>query len=256
MNHAHHTSPDQIVTVENADGQSRIVVVCEHASHFIPAAFHDLGLADGALHSHAAWDPGALAVARGLSTRLDATLIAAAVSRLVYDCNRPPHAPDAMPTQSEAIKIPGNEGLTPAQRQARVTRYYDPFRTRLSDTIAATPAPVIATIHSFTPLYHGSPRAVEIGILHDTDTRLADAMLHLAPAFTDANVQRNAPYGPEHGVTHTLKEHAIAARHLNVMIEIRNDLIQTSEQQDAMANTVASWLAESLAKLAPAKDAP
>ncbi len=43
-------------------------------------------------------------------------------------------------------------------------------------------------------------------------------------------VQRNAPYGPEHGVTHTLKEHGIANGHMNVMLEIRNDLIDTPER--------------------------
>jgi predicted N-formylglutamate amidohydrolase len=80
-------------------------------------------------------------------------------------------------------------------------------------------------------------------------------MLRLAPSHTNANVQRNAPYGPEHGVTHTLKEHAIKAELFNVMIEIRNDLIQTAQQQDVMADIIANWLLDSLAKLQSAKDA-
>lgn len=249
MNHALHAASDDAVIVENAQGQSCVVIVCEHASYFIPDTFNKLGLARDALQSHAAWDPGALAVAQGMSTRLDATLIASAVSRLVYDCNRPPSALDAMPAQSEAIKIPGNVGLTEAQRQARAARYYKPFRACLTGAIAVTPTPVIVTIHSFNRVYHGETRTVEIGILHDTDARLADVMLQLAHTHTEANVQRNAPYGPEHGVTHTLKEHAIMAGHLNVMIEIRNDLIQTPGQQNEMADSMANWLWESLARL-------
>ena len=105
------------------------------------------------------------------------------------------------------------------------------------------------TVHSFTPIYHGVARTVEIGILHDSDTRLADAMLEIAQAHTDANVQRNAPYGPDHGVTHTLKEHAIKGGHLNVMLEVRNDLIVTSDEQTAMADMLAGWVADACTRV-------
>jgi predicted N-formylglutamate amidohydrolase len=102
---------------------------------------------------------------------------------------------------------------------------------------------VIVTIHSFTPVYHGQHRAVEIGVLHDSDARLADAMLDIAGRHTPLNVLRNAPYGPQDGVTHTLKEHAIRSGHLNVMIEIRSDLIETQRQQTDMAAMLAGWIA-------------
>jgi predicted N-formylglutamate amidohydrolase len=51
-----------------------------------------------------------------------------------------------------------------------------------------------------------------------------------------------------------LKEHAIKAGLFNVMIEIRNDLIQTAQQQDVMADIMTNWLLDSLAKLQSAKD--
>ena len=91
--------------VKNTNGSSSIVIVCEHASSDIPASFNSLGVSQEARKSHAAWDPGALAVAIRLSEQLDAALIAGAVSRLVYDCNRPPDAPDAMPSKSEIFDI-------------------------------------------------------------------------------------------------------------------------------------------------------
>lgn len=246
MNHSDSHLKNDVVTVFNPEGQSSVVLVCEHASFFIPPEYDDLGLSADALQSHAVWDPGALAVARGLSRRMDATLVASNVSRLVYDCNRPPSAPDAMPQQSEAIAVPGNMNLTPAERVARADRYYEPFRSRLEQTIAAKPEPIVVTLHSFTPIYHGQSRAVEIGILHDADARLAEAMLESAPSQTQSKVERNQPYGPEHGVTHTLKEHAIEAGHLNVMLEIRNDLIHTPQDQDTMAACLADWLTAAL----------
>jgi predicted N-formylglutamate amidohydrolase len=249
MNHTQTTSIDDHIKVMNPEGQSPVVVVCEHASFFIPAVFEDLGLAIDALQSHAVWDPGALGVANGLASCIDATVIASGVSRLVYDCNRPPSSPDAMPHQSEAIRVPGNMNLTTSQRQARTDSYYKPFHTALTRAVAAKPAPVIVTIHSFTPVYHGRNRAVEIGVLHDSDSRLADAMLQIAPEHTDAVVLRNAPYGPEHGVTHTLKEHALPNGHLNVMLEIRNDLIQNADQQGEISKRLAKWLSDALALL-------
>ena len=232
----------------NPDGASSVVLVCEHASNFIPASFNGLGLAADARQSHVAWDPGAIGVAARLAQRLDAALIAGAVSRLVYDCNRPPDAPDAMPERSEIFDIPGNIGLSVAARAERIATCYEPFRKALSQTIAQTSAPVLVTIHSFTPVYHGTSRTVELGILHDRDSRLADTMLATAPRHTQADVQRNQPYGPEHGVTHTLKEHAISGGHMNVMLEIRNNLIATEPQQHAIADMLAAWITDAFAQ--------
>ncbi|MGB3244720.1 MAG: N-formylglutamate amidohydrolase [Sulfitobacter sp.] len=247
MNLTDQVPTNDIVLVLNPEGGSSVVVVCEHASCFIPEEFGCLGLSGDDQKSHAAWDLGAMAVAKGLSERLDAKLIASGISRLVYDCNRPPSAPDAMPSQSEVIKVPGNVDLTPEQRRDRIKRYYDPFRAKLNEALLAKS--VLVTIHSFTPIYFGTQRHVEIGILHDTDSRLADVMLQIAPAHLDADVRRNEPYGPQDGVTHTLKEHAIGAGHLNVMLEIRNDLIRTPHEQDAMAARIAGWLTDALERV-------
>ena len=237
------------VLVVNPAGSSSVVLVCEHASHHIPATFLALGLSQANGTSHAAWDPGAFAVAEKLSRHLDAALVASRVSRLVYDCNRPPTAQDAMPARSEIIEVPGNHNLSQSDREARIDAFYRPFHAALHRVIQRIKTPIIVTIHSFTPIYHGQLRSVEIGILHDSDARLADAMLQSDVTHTQANVQRNEPYGPEHGVTHTLKEHAIKDGHLNVMLEIRNDLIETAEQQDHMAAVISAWLVDACAQI-------
>ena len=240
---------DKYVQVVNPAGASDVVLVCEHASHYIPECFGGLGLSEPDKLSHAAWDPGAMAVATHMSHAMDAPLVASGVSRLVYDCNRPPDAAGAMPARSEVIDVPGNANLTPEARADRIVQYYLPFSARLRSVIGQSAAPIIITVHSFTPIYHGKPRAVEIGILHDSDTRLADAMLQTAPAHANFDVQRNAPYGAHDGVTHTLQEHAVKDGHLNVMLEIRNDLIQTPEQQEVMGQVISTWLVDACAQL-------
>ena len=239
---------NEVVEVINAGAKAPLVLVCEHAAREIPACYDGLGLDAAARESHVAWDPGALGVARAMAQDLDAVLVAGRVSRLVYDCNRPPEAPGAMPAQSEIFAIPGNATLDKAGRAERVTRYYEPFRKTLAATIKRVDAPAIVTVHSFTPIYHGKPRNVEIGILHDSDTRLADAMLAVASEFTALNVERNAPYGPQDGVTHTLKEHGLAHGHPHVMLEIRNDLITTEAEQRQMAEMISNWLRAAMAR--------
>jgi len=231
------------VEVLNADGDSCVVLACEHASNRVPGSLNGLGLDAAALRSHIAWDPGARSVALGLSRSLDAPLVASRISRLVYDCNRPPDSPAAMPVRSERFDIPGNAGLSEGARAARVREIYRPFRARLGamlDRRAAGRAPVcLVTIHSFTPVYFETRREVELGILHDSDARLADLMLARASEITGLRSGRNQPYGPEDGVTHTLREHALPRGIPNVMIEIRNDLLEKPRERDAITSALA-----------------
>lgn len=239
------------VAVVNPGAAGDVLLVCEHASLTIPLRLGDLGLSPAARESHIAWDPGALAVSEILSRTLNATLVHQRFSRLVYDCNRPPESPAAMPETSEIFTVPGNQGLTQAQRDARTQALYIPFHATIESIIAERRArgqkTVLVTMHSFTPVYNGKARAVEIGILHDSDTRLADRMLAAASDVSAYRFGRNDPYGPADGVTHTLLLHGIANGFPNVMIEIRNDLIADATSQEVMADLLAGLLQESLA---------
>ena len=248
---------DSSVSLKNTQGTSAIVLVCEHASAHIPPAYRELGLSGGASESHIAWDPGASTTAMHLSKILDAVLIQSAVSRLVYDCNRPPEAHDAIPEHSEIYTIPGNENLSEVERQHRVNCYYRPFENTLSQLLQDHHSnPVLVTVHSFTPVYKGVPRDVELGILHDDDSRIADAMLNAIPeTFRQYSIQRNKPYDAADGVTHTLKLHGVSANRLNVMLEIRNDLLKTETQCLEMAQGIATWLTVALDKLGKAATA-
>lgn len=241
------------VAVENADAGGPIVLVCEHASRRLPEKYGNLGLPPDALDSHIAWDPGALAVSRMLSQHLDAALIHQRFSRLIYDCNRPPDVDAAMPAVSEVHEIPGNAEILPEERQARAEALYFPFRDAISSFIARRKLsghwPVLVTMHTFTPVYHGRRREVELGILHDSDKRLADTMLTMATKDTRYDIRRNEPYGPSDGVTHTLIEQGVKNGLLNVMIEIRNDLVSEDAGQKVMAGYLAELLGESLAAL-------
>lgn len=211
------------------DGAARVLVLCEHASNAFPARFGTLGLSDEVRASHAAWDPGALELARALATDLHAPLVAGGVSRLLYDCNRPPEAADAMPEQSEVFEIAGNRDLDTRARAARIREIYQPFVGEVARVQDAIGARALITMHTFTPVYNGVRRDVEIGILHDSDTRLTDAILARAGTHAPFDIRRNQPYGPEDGVTHSLRIHGIKRAIANVMIEVRNDLVASDQ---------------------------
>ena len=50
---------------------------------------------------------------------------------------------------------------------------------------------------------------MELGILHDRDTRLAEKLI---TSFPGVDARLNEPYGPEDGVLHTLNVHAAPRR--------------------------------------------
>ena len=251
-------SEESPVIQVNENGRSAIVLVCEHAGRVIPEVLGDLGLPHSELSRHIAWDIGAEGMARAMSRLLDAPLILQRYSRLAYDCNRPPEHPGAMPEMSETTPIPGNHGLSHEQRMARAEALYFPFhaavRAAIDKKIEKGVAPVLVTLHSFTRVFKGMERAVELGLLHDADDRLARQLLALTQADSPATDARlNEPYGPQDGVAHTLNLHGNSRGITNVMIEVRNDLIAEAEGQAAWAGQLASRLQRALSGPAAGK---
>ncbi|WP_421780656.1 N-formylglutamate amidohydrolase [Kiloniella litopenaei] len=241
LNSDNNSSTESVVKTTNLSGHGEYVIICEHASNHIPVKYNNLGLSDDDIKQHIAWDPGALAVAQQLSKQLDAPLVEQCVSRLVYDCNRPPEAWNAMPFQSEIFEIPGNANLSQEERENRINNVYKPFKEAVTACLDKktndSHKPVIITVHSFTPVYKGQKRDVEIGFLHDKDNRFAEQLIQSFAAETSNYVLRlNEPYAPVDGVTHTLTEHALPRGLMNVMLEIRNDLIADQDTQDNMAS--------------------
>ena len=253
MLHVTDTPPNQILSrkdgpaaeVVNPGGGAPICLVCEHASAFIPTSLAALELADDDRYSHAVWDIGAEALARDLSARLGALLVLGRVSRLVYDCNRPPERDDAIPSKTETIEIPGNRNLSPDERAMRVREIYEPLHQTISDALDAyETAPVLVTIHSFTPTWFGVLRPTELGLLHDDDPWLAQAMMRAADP--SLRTELNQPYSAADGVTHTLAKHANVRGLRNVMIEVRNDLLSDAHAVARIAGVLEAMLNSAL----------
>ena len=233
----------------NETGASPFVLICEHASNLLPRRLGTLGLTEVDLKRHIAYDIGAASTARTLSRLLDAPLIMQRYSRLVYDCNRPPEQPSAMPELSEIFDIPGNKNLSAVDRLVRVTEIARPFHaaieSHLDKRAAGGQRAIPVSIHSFTKNYKGKDRAVELGLLFDRDPWLAN---QLVKSYPDLNVQLNEPYGPKDGVMHLMNLHAAPRGLHHLMIEIRNDLIDTERGQQQWAQRLSVPLMKAATK--------
>jgi len=230
----------------NENASANLLLVCEHASNFIPSRLQNLQIDDEVLTSHAALDIGALALAKSMSRLLDAPLVSTTISRLVYDCNRPCGAVDAIPQTSEIYAIPGNRGLGEADVRERFESVYQPFETAISGCLEKfIEPPLLVTVHSFTPVYQGEIRDVDIGMIFGQDHRLGEQLVALAPQQTNLRVEANQPYGPGDGVTHTLDIHGNARGLLNAMIEVNNSLLGSDEECAQMGYLLAILIAQS-----------
>ena len=228
------------VVVENPDGVGPIVIVCDHASNRIPADYASFGFEEDALQTHIAWDPGALAVARLLSTELDTPLIWPDVSRLIIDCNRAADVPSLIVTESEGRQVEANRALS--DEESIHGAYHAVIEACLARRQAAHLPTSLIAIHSYTPVYLGKVRPWQVGILFDDDRRMADLLIRALKADPGLTIGINEPYSPADHVYYTVARHARPRDLPAAMIEIRNDEIGDEAGQRRWAERLAKIL--------------
>jgi predicted N-formylglutamate amidohydrolase len=232
-------------TVLNADGAGRIVLVCEHASNFVPARYERLGLPVAELERHIAFDIGVKPITEMLATMIDAPAILSGYSRLLIDNNRPLFSPESIPTISELTRIPGNEGIAEDEVRFRQATYFEPFqqavRAVLDQRLAKGRPTIVFGLHSFTPVFKGHVRPWHVGVLFDRAKRFSNALMrHLEE--DGRVVAANEPYRIEEGFDYTVPVHGTARGLDAALIEIRQDLITTAAQQETWAKLIARAL--------------
>jgi predicted N-formylglutamate amidohydrolase len=150
------------VLVERARSSAPVVFVADHAGPRLPRRLGDLGLGAFDLERHIAYDIGILPVAQALARAFDAPFVAQTYSRLVIDCNRPTHVAQSIPEISELTPIPGNLELPDAARRARIEALFRPYHATIEALLEARARAglrtVLVAMHSFTPVYKGTPR--------------------------------------------------------------------------------------------------
>jgi predicted N-formylglutamate amidohydrolase len=234
-----------------------LVLLCDHASAFIPRALDSLGLDEAQRARHIALDIGIAEVTRLLAQRLGAPAVLSHFSRLVVDPNRPQDDPTLIPQISDGVIVPGNRELAPEQRAARLAAFYWPYHEAIAGAIETKAraltrqgkAPVIVSMHSFTPVMKGVERPWQVGILWNRDARLPRRLIARLRA-RGLTVGDNQPYSGRDGHGHTLHNHAEPRGLAHALIELRQDLIDTQQGAADWAALLGEVLADCLAEAA------
>lgn len=217
------------VQLHNAEGRAPHLIVCDHASHAVPAKLGNLGLTDAELQQHIGWDPGALDIAKHLADALDAPLIYSSYSRLVCDLNRYESDPASMLATSDGIVVPGNAKLSPAARFRRIDEifrpYHDAIRERLDAFERAGVVPTVLSIHTCTDTLNGAYRPWPISLSYAADTRISKTLVADLRARQVCEVGDNEPYSLDVGIDFTTCEHAMRRGLAHMQVEFRQDLV-------------------------------
>ena len=219
---------------------SNLLLLCDHAQNRLPPQYGDLGLSKAALSMHIAYDLGAEPLTRLLAERLGAAAVMACYSRLLIDPNRGEDDPTLIVSDSDGTPIPGNAAIDDAERQRRIAKYYLPYHQAIhsivSAKVAAGQAPVLVSIHSFTPTWRGAPRPWHVGVLWETDPHFARHLIAELSSDLTIVVGDNEPYSGAAPTNSTLNKHAVSRELSHVLVEIRQDLLADEAGVEAWAD--------------------
>jgi predicted N-formylglutamate amidohydrolase len=216
-----------------------IVLIADHAHRELPDEYGDLGLPATEFDRHIAYDIGVEMVTRSLAGLLGAPAVMARFSRLLIDPNRGEDDPTLIRQLYDGTIVPGNYRIDPEERERRLDRFYRPYHDAVAAMIASVAhesrrAPLILSVHSFTPVMQGHVRPWHVGILWDMDHRVPWPLIQMLAEDRSLVVGDNEPYdGALLG--DTMFRHAIVNGFPHALIEIRQDLISDPKGAGAWA---------------------
>lgn len=243
---------EEAFSILPGDADRGVLILCDHASNAMPDAFGLLGLDAHQLLRHIAYDIGAEIVSRVLAAELNCPAVLSRFSRLLIDPNRGRDDPTLVPMIADGAIVPGNARIDAEGVAARIARFYAPYDDAIGSTISAMRAsgrnPVIFAMHSFTPVMKGVERPWHVTVIWNFDPRLNLPFLQSLRQEADLIVGENEPYQSGYRGD-TLDRHAINAGLAHVLVEVRQDLIDTPAK-------AASWGKRLARHLEPLLDEP
>ncbi|WP_297322532.1 N-formylglutamate amidohydrolase [uncultured Bartonella sp.] len=217
----------------HGDMKSGIVLICDHASNNLPSQYGSLGLEHSQFKRHIAYDIGAAALTKALAERLNAPAVLSNFSRLLIDANRGKDDPTLIMQLSDGSVIPHNYPMDIGEKEKRIKDFYTPYDAAVGQLIENVSqqsglSPLVISVHSFTPFWHGTPRPWHIGLLWDSDRRVFDPLFDGLTNIHGILVGDNEPYdGALKG--DTMYRHCTKNGIAHILIEVRQDLVATDE---------------------------
>ena len=214
---------DAVEVLTGKRSNATLLITCEHASERLPAPWHWSAPDRWIVGTHWAYDIGASDLSRDMANAFGATAVLARFSRLLADPNREADAPDLFLTRAEGRAVELNASIDGVEHERRLARLWRPYHAAVTREVARSSAPIVLAVHTFTPVWQGVSREVEVGVLFDEEAELAERA-RAALSATGLRVAMNEPYSGRAGLIYSARRHALAYGRKALELEVRQDL--------------------------------
>lgn len=227
----------------------KIIITCEHGGNLIPIEYNYLFKdVENILTSHMGWDIGALKLARVFAKKFSDYFFFATTSRLLIDLNRSLNHPKLYSTFTRDL----NRG----EKKQVLENYYYPYRNKILQTITKEidhdETVLHISVHSFTPIFNGQKRKVDIGLLYDPQRQCEKEMSHFWKARMKAmnkeyHIRFNSPYlGISDGLVSSLRKKFSSHSYIGIELEVNQCLFANISQYNVIKNLLIKSFSEVL----------
>lgn len=226
---------------------TQLIISCEHAGNDVPGEYRHLFKHDReTLETHRGIDIGALKLTNTIADKMQQEPYLHTVTRLLVDLNRSVQSPTLFSefTRDEPLSV----------REDIFEKYYRPHREKvqqeIQEVINQEDRALHVGIHTFTPVWEGKEREVDIGFLFDP-TREGELEFcrqwrkELAGRANGLRLRMNQPYrGTMDGFTTYLRRKYSPQDYMGMEIEVSQRFASSasSRKWDKLQQQIANSL--------------
>lgn len=225
------------------EGKAPVVLTCEHASNRLPARWRWDESDRHLIETHWAWDIGAADLTRELAAELGAPAVLARFTRLLVDPNRPLDSPELFREVCDDLPVVLNLAVYGDDEHFRLADYWQPYHDAIDTVLHEVQPALLLSLHSFTPVYEGERREVEIGVLHSDQFELAQRWRDLL-SLSGMDVRIDEPYEGGDGYMYSAYDHSRRFGCPALELELRQDIVGDPAQRPALVRWVRNALEE------------
>jgi predicted N-formylglutamate amidohydrolase len=229
--------------------EGRYLFSCEHATNRIPPPLEASQSDKEFLHTHWALDIGTRQLVQDLVHRTRSMGVMARFSRLVCDANRHKNRRDLILPDIDGTPLGFNSNVDEAEAVRRIETYHEPYHDGLDKAIRMrkeNSSPFLfLSVHSFTPIWKSRMRTMDVGILFNDYSHLAE---QLRRSFEEEGlfVAMNEPYSGKFGLMYAADRHGIGHGIQHIELEYNQSILCTAERVAAVAEKTERALAKVL----------
>lgn len=213
----------------------QLIITCEHAGNEVPEEYrHLFEHSPETLQTHRAIDIGALELTNTIAKKMEQEAYLHTVTRLLVDLNRSVQSPTLFSefTKGESLSV----------REDIFEKYYRPHREKvqekIEDIISQGKQAIHVGIHTFTPIWNGRKRNVDVGFLYDPTRKEEQHFCQqwrqeLSAYSSELRLEMNKPYrGTMDGFTTYLRRNYASDKYIGMEIEVNQRFTDRSLKEE------------------------